>query len=76
MDEKHRKKMIAPVIITAVFVIYLLAYIFFLFHTVGFSAFAILLAIPLFALGGGILYTLRERMREIRSGEEDDLSNY
>ena len=76
MDEKHRKKMIAPVIITAFFVIYLLFYVVFLFHAVGFSARMVLYAIPLFALGGGMIYTLKERIQEIRSGEEDDLSNY
>ena len=76
MDEKHSKKMIAPVVITAFFVIYLIAYVFFLFKSVGFSALAVLYAIPLFALGGGMIYTLKERIKEIRSGEEDDLSNY
>ena len=76
MDEKHRKKMVAPILITAFFVIYLIAYVFFLVQAVGFNLWMILSAIPLFALGGGMIYTLRERIEEIRSGEEDDLSNY
>jgi hypothetical protein len=36
----------------------------------------ILLAIPLVLLGIGIVYMLFARIREIRSGEEDDLDNY
>ena len=33
-------------------------------------------AIPLIALGVGMVYTLKSRIKEIRSGEEDDLSDY
>ena len=36
----------------------------------------ILLAIPLVLLGVGMVYVLFARLREIRSGEEDDLGNY
>ena len=36
----------------------------------------ILLGIPLVLLGIGSIYTLYTRIREIRSGEEDDLDNY
>jgi hypothetical protein len=36
----------------------------------------ILLGIPLVLLGGGMVYVLFARIREIRSGEEDDLDNY
>ena len=36
----------------------------------------VVFALPLIALGGGMVYTLRSRIKEIRSGEEDDLDNY
>lgn len=36
----------------------------------------IVLALPLIALGIGMVYTLYTRIKEIRSGEEDDLSDY
>ena len=36
----------------------------------------ILLAVPLGALGVGMIWVLITRIREIDKGEEDDLSNY
>jgi hypothetical protein len=36
----------------------------------------LLLAVPLAALGVGMVCVLRTRIREIRSGEEYDLGNY
>ena len=36
----------------------------------------IIFAIPLIALGIGMIFTLKSRIDEIRSGEEDDLGNY
>lgn len=73
MDEK---KMIAPIIITVILVLTVLAY-------VGIWAiipipviFKLVIALILMALIGVALYNLYERIQEIRSGEEDDLSNY
>ena len=34
------------------------------------------LVVDVAALGVGMVYTLRARIKEIRSGEEDDLGNY
>ncbi len=78
MDNKdHKKKMIAPVIITVVFLIYLVAYaLIIITAATQFSPAMILFAIPLVALGIGMVYVLKTRINEIRSGEEDDLSNY
>ena len=36
----------------------------------------LLLTIPLIALGIGMVVVLKERIREIKSGEEDDLEKY
>lgn len=70
------KKLIAPVIITAVMVLY-----FFVFVVACF-----LVDMPLIvkivgslipaALIGVSVFVLVERINEVRSGEEDDLSNY
>ena len=76
MNKQHRNKMIAPIIITAIIVLYY----------VGFFVACVLIPIPtpiklLFGivpllLSGVCIYVLVERIKEIRSGEEDDLSKY
>ena len=72
----HGKKMIAPIIITILFLLYLVVYGMLLIKAAVAEPQAILLGIPLVLLGIGMVYTLFTRIREIRSGEEDDLSNY
>ena len=72
----HKKKMIAPVVITVLFLLYLVIYGGFLLAAAEFSPVMLLSAIPLAALGIGMIQVLKERINEIRSGEEDDLSNY
>ena len=76
MNEKYKKKMIAPVIITALFLLYLIVYLIAVAMTTRLSPGMLLLSIPLVALGIGMVYTLKARIDEIRSGEEDDLSDY
>jgi hypothetical protein len=72
----HNKKMIAPIIISVIIILYL-----------GLASACILNdGMPLIVkLLGGIItlllvgvsiYVLIERIKEIRSGEEDDLSKY
>ena len=72
----HRKKMIAPVIITIVFLLYLLVYLVMLVREASTEPLVILMGIPLVLLGIGSVYSLFSRIKEIRSGEEDDLNNY
>ena len=74
--ERHGKKMIAPVVITVIFGFYL----------IGYAALVLWLDPPWFVLVLGILIPIIlagvlvammiERIKEIRSGEEDDLSKY
>lgn len=67
--------MIAPIAITILVVIYYIAYfclLISLFDTVG----AFLLGIIPLALAVTMIYVCIQRIREIRSGEEDDLSKY
>ncbi len=72
----HGKKMIAPVVITILFLLYLLVYIVMLVREVSTEPLVILMGIPLVLLGIGSVVTLFNRIKEIRSGEEDDLDNY
>lgn len=74
---QHWKKMIAPIVITvlavALFLLWLLAFALS-------PAFPVLIKIiagliPL-SLAGVAVFVLIERIREIRSGEEDDLGKY
>ena len=72
----HGKKMIAPVVITILFLLYLLVYIVMLAREASAEPLVILMGIPLVLLGIGSVVTLFGRIKEIRSGEEDDLDNY
>ena len=73
MNDNHKKKMIAPVIITVIFLLYLIVYLIAVAMTTRLSPGMMLLSIP---LGIGMVYTLKSRINEIRSGEEDDLNDY
>ena len=70
------EKMIAPVVITIIFLLYLFIYGAMLMQALVEEPLALILAIPLVLLGIGMVYMLFARIREIRSGEEDDLDNY
>ena len=72
----HGKKMIAPVVITILFLLYLLVYIVMLAREASTEPLVILMGVPLVLLGIGSVVTLFGRIKEIRSGEEDDLVNY
>ena len=76
MDE-HTKKIIAPVIIAIIFVLYYIGFAAVCLLIYGIPAFIKLFfgIVPL-ALAGVMIYVLLKRINEIRSGEEDDLSKY
>ena len=76
MDRDHRKKLIAPVLITVFFIVYLFVYAIMIIKSAGWHPVMILFTIPLVALGIGMIFTLKSRIKEIRSGEEDDLKYY
>jgi hypothetical protein len=70
------KKLIAPIIITILILIYLFFYVFYLSREPMPPIFKFfVVAIPLGFMGVSV-YVLYERIKEIRSGEEDDLSKY
>jgi len=77
MKKEHARKMIAPIVIAVLFVGYLAVYIYMLFFAAAMTKPVLfLLAVPLAALGVGMIWVLITRIREIDKGEEDDLSNY
>ncbi|HZK24775.1 MAG TPA: hypothetical protein VFC74_05235 [Oscillospiraceae bacterium] len=73
---KQAKKIIAPVIVTLIVVLYF-AFIsrMSLLQPLPLMARILAIAIPL-ALISVSIYVLIERIKEIRSGEDDDLSKY
>lgn len=74
---KHGRKMIAPIIITIIFVSYfLISGISFLIYPETFSVATALIALVALLLSGVMISVLISRIKEIRSGEEDDLSQY
>lgn len=76
MDE-HTKKMIAPIIITIIFVLYYTGFasVCLLIYCIP-AIIKLLFGIVPLILAGVMIYTLLTRINEIRSGEEDDLSQY
>lgn len=75
--KKHTKKMIAPIIAAAIFVVYYIAFAVLCISAGGFSAVVMLIGIivPL-ALACVCVAMLIERIKEIKGGQEDDLGNY
>ena len=71
----HKKKMIAPIIITIIMILYYITYFGFLISLLdGFWKYALGI-IPL-VLSGIMVYVCMERINEIKKGEEDDISKY
>ena len=73
MKKEHRNKMIAPIIIAAVLIVYYVAIaaVFMLIPDLTVIMKLLMVIIPLALAGVAV-----ERVQEIRSGEEDDLSKY
>ncbi len=71
----HKKKAIAPVVITVLLIIYYIFYFGILISLLdGFLKYALGI-IPLI-FSGITIYVCIERIIEIRKGEEDDISKY
>lgn len=74
---KHGKKMVAPIIIALLFVLYYLGITVLFFYIEGIPGWMkVLLAVIPLAFAGVVIGVLVSRIKEIRSGEEDDLSKY
>ncbi|MBP5749649.1 MAG: hypothetical protein J6X24_02555 [Firmicutes bacterium] len=71
------KKMIAPVVVVTLVIAYYIGIAVFLIRTPDVPAFTkIVLACVAAGLTGVGIYVLRQRAKEIQSGEEDDLDKY
>ena len=70
------KKMIVPIIIAIITILILLGYGAIWFFVPIPILFKIIIGIILLALCGVTVFVLFERIKEIESGEEDDLSKY
>ncbi|MBR7185613.1 MAG: hypothetical protein IKD37_08415 [Clostridia bacterium] len=71
------RRMAAPIVITVLFLLYCLGYALACWLIPGMPLVLRLIfgVVPL-ALAGVLIFVLVERIKEIRSGEEDDLSQY
>ena len=74
---KRNKKLLAPILITIFVILYYIFYFCILCSVLKESiVILILLGIIPIALSVGMLYVCIQRIKEIRSGEEDDISKY
>ena len=71
----NRKKMIAPVVVTAAVILYYAVYFGFLINLFD-GVWKVVLAIVPLAFAAVMIKVCIERINEIRKGEEDDLGQY
>ena len=71
----HKKKMVAPVVVTVLMVLYYAVYFGFLITLVS-GVWKILLGVIPLAFSAVMVKVCIERINEIKKGEEDDLSQY
>ena len=71
----HKKKMIAPIVITVIMILYYIAYFGFLISLLDGIWKYVLGVIPLI-FSAIMIYVCIERINEIKKGEEDDISQY
>ena len=75
MKNQKRKGYVAPIIITVILILYFAVYFGVLITVIPNIQKYIILVIPIL-LAGVLIYVCIDRIKEIRSGEEDDLSKY
>jgi len=73
--KEHKKKLIAPIIVTVIIGLYCVAYFGFLISLID-GIWKWLLGIIPIAFTAAMLKVCIERIKEIKKGEEDDLSKY
>ena len=74
----QRKKYLAPIIVTIFIALYysVAAIIFYDYNDLPFIAKMVLFVVPSIIIVAMMVMVLLERFREIKKGEEDDLSKY
>ena len=73
--KEHKKKLIAPILVTIIMILYYVVYFGFLIALID-GVWKWLLGIIPPALSAVMLKVCIERIKEIKKGEEDDLSKY
>ncbi len=73
---KAMKKIIAPLIITVILIAYIIVYFGLLIFLIDNMVLRLLLGLIPIAFSAIMIYVCIERIKEIRSGEEDDISKY
>ncbi len=74
--KKHRKKMIAPIVVTVLILIYFVFYFGFIISLLESPVLKWVIGIVPALLGAAMIGVCVQRIREIKGGEEDDLSQY
>ena len=74
--DKHGKKIIAPIVISVIVIIYFAVYFGFLTTLLENRALKLLLAVVPVLIAATMICICIQRIREIKGGEEDDLSQY
>ena len=73
--KSHKKKMIAPVVVTVIMILYYIAYFGFLISLLD-GVWKYVLGIIPIVFSGVMIYVCIQRINEIKKGEEDDISKY
>ena len=74
--KKYGKKMAAPIAVTVIVIVYFIVYFGFLMSLVQNPVIKVLLGAVPAGLGAAMIGVCIQRIREIKGGEEDDLSQY
>ena len=75
MKKENQKRYAVPIIITLILLLYFIVYFGVLIAILPKDWKYVLLIFPI-ALAGVLIYVCIDRIKEIRSGEEDDLGKY
>lgn len=73
--DSHKKKMVAPIVVTVIMVLYYIVYFGFLISLLS-GIWKLALGIVPLAFSGVTIYVCIQRINEIQKGEEDDISQY
>ena len=73
--KSHKKKIIAPIVVTVIFIIYYIVYFGLLMSVLG-GVFKYIFGIIPILFAALMIKVCIERINEIKKGEEDDISKY
>ena len=73
--ENYKKKMVAPIVVTVLMILYYLLYFGCLIYLLE-GIWRFLLGLFPLLFSGVMIYVCIERIQEIKKGEEDDISQY